>query len=209
MPFADTRSIDDFEDADGWAKRYVTPHLRDPSVVDIADYAGSAFCVPFMNKRFCDELIHHAENYPWRTDRHANYPTTDNELKDIGLGSIYDDVLEKYVFKNLIGACTSAHVTSRNYVAETFIVKYEANDGTQLALGPHFDDAAFTVICTLNTEFEGGGTFFLEKQQRVQEKPGIITVHPSIYMDRHAGLPITAGVRYILVSFVRRRHWPQ
>lgn len=203
-------SIMDFADLDAWAKRYLYPHILDDDSACIADYEDDgAITIPFMNQRFCDELIQHAEKFKWRTDRHANYPTTDNELKDIGLGVPYDYVLDTYVYRKLLKYLTQAQISNDKYVAESFIVKYEASGDRQLALDPHFDDAAFTVILTLNDAFEGGGTYFLYKQKRVQERPGILTVHPGIYLERHAGLPITAGTRYISVSFVRRRKWPQ
>jgi hypothetical protein len=54
----------------------------------------------------------------------------------------------------------------------------------------------------LNDEFEGGGTYFEEQQLLSNGGVGSFTLHPGNITHRHGARAVTAGVRYVLISFV-------
>ena len=75
----------------------------------------------------------------------------------------------------------------------------------QKKLQPHHDSSAYSVNIALNTpgvDFQGGGTRFVKQGVHVQNKKGHAIIHPGRLTHYHEGVPITSGVRYIMVSFV-------
>jgi len=83
----------------------------------------------------------------------------------------------------------------------SFIVKYDLN--IQKELKPHHDSSAYTVNLCLNNSFEGGGCRFIRQNKTVNNKDvGSLIIHPGRITHYHEGLAITAGERYILVSFI-------
>lgn len=94
-------------------------------------------------------------------------------------------------------------------ILDLFIARYSVEPGGLAALEPHEDGSEFSFVLALNSlaEYEGGGTQFLAT--------GVVP-HPVFRPDkgyatlfsgknRHCGLPITSGVRYILAGFLRYR----
>jgi hypothetical protein len=82
-----------------------------------------------------------------------------------------------------------------------FVVKYSM-DG-QRDLKPHHDSSTYTVNICLNDEFEGGGCHFIRQKTLLEHRQvGYASMHPGKLTHYHEGLPITAGKRYILVSFI-------
>ena len=70
-------------------------------------------------------------------------------------------------------------------------------------LKPHHDSSAYTVNLCLNNSFEGGGCRFIRQNKTVNNKDvGSLIIHPGRITHYHEGLAITAGERYILVSFI-------
>ena len=54
--------------------------------------------------------------------------------------------------------------------------------------------------------FQGGGTRFIRQNCTVLDSsPGEALMHPGILTHHHEGLQVTAGTRYIIVSFVDQR----
>ena len=87
-------------------------------------------------------------------------------------------------------------------VADAFVVRYRAGggaDGDVAALPAHVDGGLVSVNIGLNAAFEGGGTRFERTGSVVGGGDGSVAIHPSAM--RHAGEPISAGVRLILVVF--------
>lgn len=59
------------------------------------------------------------------------------------------------------------------------------------------------MMMSVSTDYEGGGTYLRDLDQRVVLEQGEFLLHPGNLI--HAGCEITAGTRYLLVSFV---HFP-
>ena len=93
-------------------------------------------------------------------------------------------------------------------VHDAFIVRYDAEKDHSFHLPEHSDTSAmsFTVALNDKDEFEGGGTWFealgSEKGEGkvVDAEVGCCTAFAGPM--RHAGFPITKGVRMILVLFL-------
>jgi len=87
-------------------------------------------------------------------------------------------------------------------VSDIFIVRYASADGDQNTLPSHTDGCkySFNMLLSEETSFEGGGTYFDVVDRTLKPKQGEILIHRGDL--RHAGMPVTAGTRYILVGFV-------
>jgi len=115
------------------------------------------FKINLLTNDECKLLIHDAneaaKNEGWLLDRHANYPTTDLEIKNIvsssivysKLNKIYDVIQAQYnVPSNMLKA------------TDLFLVRYDSN--LQNKLKKHKDGSEFSFIIALNENFTGGGT---------------------------------------------------
>ena len=71
---------------------------------------------------------------------------------------------------------------------------------------PHMDaaqdmeDRYFSVVCYLNSDFEGGGTWFPNLSYRAVPQSGKAILFPSKYL--HAAEPVLNGEKYVLVTWV-------
>ena len=86
---------------------------------------------------------------------------------------------------------------------ETFIIKYPHDAQAHLSL--HHDHASITTLVNLNPgEFEGGGTYFPRWKTLINpEEIGTMTLHPSNITHKHGARPVTKGIRYVVVSFIK------
>jgi predicted 2-oxoglutarate/Fe(II)-dependent dioxygenase YbiX len=86
-------------------------------------------------------------------------------------------------------------------VHDAFVVRYDA--GAQRYLPAHVDQSEISVTLALNAlgEYEGGGTTFPDPM-RVTARPDIGGVVAFGGDLRHAGAPVTRGVRYIVAAFL-------
>ena len=80
--------------------------------------------------------------------------------------------------------------------------------GGLAALEAHEDGSEFSFVVALNSveEYQGGGTQFLEMGEPhpvFRPAKGYATLFSG--KNRHCGLPITSGVRYILAGFLKYR----
>ena len=92
-------------------------------------------------------------------------------------------------------------------VADAFVVRYVHEAGEAASLPTHVDGGLVSVNIGLNDAFEGGGTRFERTGRVVRGGEGSVVIHPSAV--RHAGEPITSGVRVILVVFCISRRAPE
>ena len=85
-------------------------------------------------------------------------------------------------------------------LADLFVARYVA-DG-QRALEEHEDGSPWSFVVSLNDRFEGGGTQFVELEgaPTLRPAPGYALMFAG--RNRHRGVPVTAGVRYVLAGFL-------
>ena len=150
-------------DKQRWVERFIHPHTRVKDWVGIITEAkdkSDIWTFPIFTEEFCRMVIEEAEHQnKWVTDRYSNYPTTDFQLKDIGLHDVYDFVLKEYVFpiaRHIWGLTGSEW--GQNMTHDTFLAKYSPD--AQGHLSSHLDASNYSVTLALNDEFEGGGTWY-------------------------------------------------
>jgi hypothetical protein len=150
-----------------------------------------------------DEAEAVAARINWTTNRHGNFPTTDIPIAQLPSTLAFLQVaLEERVYpalRNQFGSFLPD--PSKLRVADGFVVKYDAAAG-QKELKPHRDGSllSFNIALNPSTEYEGGGTWFASLGQAIKLEQGHMVSHASGLL--HGGQGITAGTRYILVSFV-------
>ena len=190
-------------DSKSWAKKMIARGTRDKQWDLVVEEIGpEIYRFPLFTEEFCKEVIEHAEKEgKWTKERHKFYPTTDILLDDINLKEMYNWVLSEYchpIARHIWGLeGTSWHRAT----SEDFIARYKDTD--QAALDIHHDHADYSFTVGLNTDFEGGGTWFPRQQILANPKSGYCTLFPSV-THRHGGRPTTKGTRYIIVSFVKK-----
>ena len=190
-------------DAKAWSEKMIALGTRDKNWDLVIEEIGpEIYRFPLFTEEFCQLVIEHAEEAgDWTKARHAFYPTTDILLDDIKLKDMYTWVLQEYchpIARHIWGLEGS---TWKKATSEDFIARYKDTD--QAALDIHHDHADYTFTVGLNTDYEGGGTWFPRQQILANPKSGYCTLFPSV-THRHGGRPTTKGTRYIIVSFVKK-----
>lgn len=198
-------TIFDMDDLN-WESKYIHPnYLQDICEEPCTD----VFIFPLFTSLFCSEMIKYCnklnkwsdgntDEIDFRIGTYENVPTRDIHLKQIGFESQWEKIVFKYI-------APMASKMYNNYKTKniniSFVVKYSM-DG-QRELTPHHDASTYTVNICLNADFEGGGCRFLRQNYNMNNnKIGYVSMHPGKITHYHEGLPITNGIRYILVSFI-------
>jgi len=195
-----------------WERDYLHPayiRYRDRLKNLCEEPCSDVYCFPLFTSKFCSELITLCETSQlWSSGRsdeldsriHAyeNVPTRDIHLHQLQMDAVWEHILHTYIAPVANTMYHSYHTKKSNI---TFVVKYSM-DG-QRDLRPHHDSSTYTINICLNDEFEGGGCYFIRQQCYLpHQRIGYATMHPGRLTHYHEGKPITAGKRYILVSFV-------
>ncbi|KAA1242920.1 hypothetical protein [Aquimarina sp. RZ0] len=187
-----------------WCSSYINPIvLRGELELMIDKIDTDIIEFPLFTKQFCDEIIQLAEQNTWLTDRHGSYPTTDQELSTLKMNSIYQKVLEEFVYP----IWKKFWDLNDQYLyldSENFIVKYDIHN--QGSLNLHHDGSLITMNLRLNDDFEGGGTFIPKFNKVINPSEiGSIIAHPGRITHKHGGRPVKSGTRYILITFTKNR----
>lgn len=153
----------------------------------------------FITKEKCNEIITLAEKQnQWQTKRHRNYPTTDipaETVEGLDLSSEIDRIVD---------------VTRKNYNIEdeavispfdVFVVKYDMKGQSKLDIHRDVSELSFVLLLSDPSEFEGGGTYYVEEDRTVSPTQGGLALHCGFRL--HAGKAITSGKRYILIGFMK------
>jgi prolyl 4-hydroxylase len=86
---------------------------------------------------------------------------------------------------------------------------------------PHFDwvnnaqnQRLWTALIYLNDAYEGGATAFVRRDIQVRGKTGDVLLFSNARPDgngdelaEHAGMPVTAGTKYLATRWIRERRW--
>jgi len=86
---------------------------------------------------------------------------------------------------------------------------------------PHFDwlnqapnQRIWTALIYLNDDYEGGATAFVRTGLEVRGRTGDVLLFSNAQKDghgdplaEHAGLPVTAGVKYLATRWIREARW--
>jgi hypothetical protein len=168
----------------------------------------NVYIVNILTKNECKWIIDESEKYAdihgWRQERSDGYKIEDNLV--IKISNIF------YFIHNIIFTRIVKHYEKYFNVPADFIGIYDCSiikykeDGVR-SLESHVDIGDFSFILSLNDEFEGGYTYF-----DFIEKKFISPVGSALLFcgqNRHRGLEITKGTRYILVGFlnINKQHY--
>jgi GR25 family glycosyltransferase involved in LPS biosynthesis len=195
----------DDADWDQWKSKYLNHTLAKGEYdLMIDDIGNNIYEFPLFTEKFCKEAVALAETLDkWTQDRHEFYPTNDVLLPELGLDHIYMRVLREVVYPICIHLWQLEGRGWDSMFSENFMARYTTDRQSHLSL--HHDFSHVTMVVKLNDEFEGGGTWFPKyKTLSNPAKVGTATLHPGMITHLHGARPISAGKRYICVSFMRK-----
>ena len=193
---------------DIWDKKYLSLSLlsTDYQYKLISDKKSMGlFTMPLMSKTFCKELVDKLTDFDgWTNNRHAYFPTNDVLLKeyDTKLFNIHDATIRNICLP-AVNELFDANMKAEKLEHETFIVRY--TPGNQSGLKLHHDNSTFSLVLNLSdlSDYEGGGTYFVEHSVLLKEDAGTLVIHPGQLTHKHGVRPITSGERYVIVSFCK------
>ncbi|XP_029911050.1 procollagen-lysine,2-oxoglutarate 5-dioxygenase 1 isoform X2 [Myripristis murdjan] len=202
-----------FENTLDWEERYIhenyTRIMKDKL---IETPCPDVYWFPIFSDIACNHLVEEMEHFgQWSgggnkdtriQGGYENVPTIDIHMNQVGYEKEWHKLLLDYV----------APITEKMYPGYytkcatplNFVVRYKPDE--QPLLVPHHDASTFTINIALNSkgiDYQGGGCRFLRYNCSIQApRKGWALMHPGRLTHYHEGLPTTAGVRYIAVSFV-------
>ncbi|XP_054904592.1 procollagen-lysine,2-oxoglutarate 5-dioxygenase 1 [Poeciliopsis prolifica] len=202
-----------FENPLDWQERYIhenyTRMIKDKL---IENPCPDVYWFPLFNDVACDHLVEEMEHFgKWSgggnvdtriQGGYENVPTIDIHMNQVNFEKEWQKFLLEFVApiteKMFPGYYTKAQFDL------AFVVRYKPDE--QPSLRPHHDASTFTINIALNqvgTDYQGGGCHFIRYDCSIQApRKGWALMHPGRLTHYHEGLPTTAGVRYIAVSFV-------
>jgi len=197
------------ENWEAFKSKYVLPSVLNKEWDLIVDCLfGGCYGFQMFTKDFCDQVINIANNEnKWaekQRESNQEYSTNDVLLNEVGLDDIYVNLLVEYVYPAIIHTYHLESLTKDKseqdvFFSENLLVKYTLENQSHLSL--HHDFSAVTTILSLNEEFEGGGTWFVNQKKLVKNKVGYMTFHPGMFSHYHGARPIMSGERYVVISF--------
>jgi hypothetical protein len=161
-----------------------------------------------INKDMCESIIKEAEDfaeiYGWTTNRHDNYPTTDNQITyEWNTYNRISNYIHSRVFKALEKLY---NVNSYELgINEMFVAKYQNIKNKQNRLAEHVDGSEFSFIIALNDDYTGGGTHFTETKETIKLKAGDCLIFSG--QNKHKGVKVLTGTRYILTGFMNYKSY--
>ncbi|KAG7239816.1 hypothetical protein INR49_028344, partial [Caranx melampygus] len=196
-----------FENPVDWQERYIhenyTYIMKDKL---IETPCPDVYWFPVFSDVACNHIVEEMEHFgKWSgggvVGGYENVPTIDIHMNQINYEKEWHKFLLEYIApiteKMFPGYYTRAQFDL------AFVVRYKPDE--QPSLRPHHDASTFTINIALNEvglDYQGGGCRFLRYNCSIQApRKGWALMHPGRLTHYHEGLPTTAGVRYIAVSF--------
>lgn len=197
----------DISNWEAWKEKYVNLTLAQGEYdLMLDDLGNNIYEFQLFTPKFCKEAVALAETLDkWTQDRHQFYPTNDVLLQDIQLQEIYHRVLKEIVYPLCVHVWELEGERWLDMESENFMIRYTTERQSHLSL--HHDFSDISMVVKLNDEFEGGGTWFPRYNTLSNpSKIGTASLHPGKVTHRHGARPISAGKRYIAVSFMRQKN---
>ena len=172
---------------------------------------------------------HAAAHGGWSRGRHQQYPTTDLPLSHLAASTPAVAAATAALHTAVLPAFQRAFPSLGGlglFVDDAFVAKYGGSGGAQRSLAFHADGTPLSFICTLAAPTAGGGTLFraavsIDEVGRIHRGDSTAGHGSSTHGHSggltppegdclvfaggallHGGLPVTAGVRYLLIGFV-------
>ncbi|EZA59211.1 Procollagen-lysine,2-oxoglutarate 5-dioxygenase [Ooceraea biroi] len=198
-----------------WEKRYIHPNYSESFHPDKKPIqpCPDVYWFPIATLRFTRELIGIVESYgqwsdgtnhdPRLSGGYENVPTRDIHMNQVQYEPQWLYFLKEYV-RPLQELVFTGYFHDPPRSLMNFVVRYRPDE--QPSLKPHHDSSTYTINIALNqaeVDYEGGGCRFIRYNCSVTDtKPGWMLMHPGRLTHYHEGLRVTAGTRYIMISFV-------
>lgn len=163
------------------------------AVVEARDVLDEAECARVVDSA----TAHAASRGGWTSARHAAHPTTDVDVKHV------EDLewLSTKLSTDLLPTMSGAFDIGDLVIADLFVAKYDAQG--QRDLPEHEDGSPFSFVVSLSDggAYDGGGTQFVDLDDApIHRLPkGAALLFSG--QNRHRGVPITGGTRFILAGF--------
>jgi len=177
------------------------------TVVD--EKAEQIYQFQLFTKEYCDLLIEEVEHC-------GRWITQDEEFKSVNINGLeeiddpettlhlheilnLEEVFYEYVDKHLKPVMEALWITFKLLKKDRpYVLKYEPHVIKEMGL--HYDNETVTLVCNLNEEYEGGGTYFPRWNFSTGKPPaGGAIIYPGGVSHQHQGLKITAGKRYLFL----------
>jgi len=198
-----------------WEKRYLHVNYSDglDTTKEVLMPCPDVYWFPILTERFCDELVGEMENFgkwsdgtntdPRLEGGYESVPTRDIHMKQIGMEEQWLSFLKTYVMP-LQQRVFEGYWNDPPRAIMNFMVRYRPDE--QPELRPHHDSSTYTINISMNRvgiDYEGGGCRFLRYNCSVTAmRMGWMLMHPGRLTHFHEGLRVTAGTRYIMVTFI-------
>jgi len=157
--------------------------------------------VKVLSLNECNWIIEESEKYAnisgWRQERSDGYKIED--IQTINISSIHY-FIHNIVFTRIIKYYEKFYNIPGDFIGiiDCSIIKY--TEEKVRSLRSHVDVGDISFIISLNDNFEGGYTFFDLLNKKYSAPTGSALLFCA--NNRHQGLEITKGTRYILVGFL-------
>jgi tetratricopeptide (TPR) repeat protein len=177
---------------------------EDNSLPTYTDIFESGLCFttdsPVITENECRHVTSLAEASEWSTSRHYAVPTHDVAIHTIpALLSWFNTFMRNQAYPLL------ARQFQKNpncfYVHDAFVVKYQAQQRHSY-LPMHYDESTHSLVLTLNNDYEGGGTYFIDHDTVVNPSQAGCLVSFRGDKLKHGGEVVTSNIRYILAVFL-------
>lgn len=158
---------------------------------------------PLFSEDYCDFLIDVTENRgKWKFDKGDYFTGWEQDLDRFPWLYGYHRAFILFEVLNPIIAGIYKGWVARA-LDKSFFIKYE-NPGS-VDMKPHHDHGSLVSISiNLNEDFEGGGLRFVRYPEiEIIGKKGWAVMFSGNPVMRHEAMPITDGIRYVLVYWVR------
>ncbi|XP_051915562.1 procollagen-lysine,2-oxoglutarate 5-dioxygenase 1 isoform X2 [Hippocampus zosterae] len=202
-----------FENPEDWRERYIHEnytHIMKGKPVETP--CPDVYWFPVFTDIACNHLVEEMEHFgKWSgggnvdtriQGGYENVPTIDIHLNQVNFDKEWHQFLLEYIAPITEQMYPGYHTQCTSPL--NFVVRYKPDE--QPLLEPHHDASTFTINVALNSkdvDYQGGGCRFLRYDCSVEApRKGWALMHPGRLTHYHEGLPTTAGVRYIAVSFV-------
>lgn len=202
-----------FENPVDWEERYIHEnysHIIKNKLIETP--CPDVYWFPVFSETACNHLVEEMEHFgKWSgggsvdtriQGGYENVPTIDIHMNQVNFEKEWHKFLLEYVAPVTETMFPGYYTRAQFDLA--FVVRYKPDE--QPSLRPHHDASTFTVNLALNqvgTDFQGGGCRFIRYNCSITApRKGWALMHPGRLTHYHEGLPTTAGVRYIAVSFV-------
>lgn len=177
-----------------------------PNIQKYNEVIPRVYTTPFLSAEFCKELLEESIRLSTKEDTFEVNPTEVGsvqvpEFNFKKVPGVYNLII-RAVKENLVPIFNHLWGRAKYYEATIQIANYSPKEISEISY--HFDSAGdVSVVVPLNTgEYEGGGTEFLNRGI-VEPLPNGTALFFDSFTNKHRGLAVTKGQRYLLVMWIK------